>query len=405
MKSPKLKPLFGFRPGIYLTALAALILLLVLFVLLVLPGMLNNGTLVSFTSDPPGAAVFADGIYIGSTPFTAFIKKGTRTVRMEKPYFSSHESVHEVGGRVFFTLVAKRKGDLHETLALEDAKGYFSWRLQDIYSWSLVTNFTAAYQYPDVASRTAADLAGIGPSPYLDEFVSLLPYLASSSPVQKDIRESLQQFASSAAEDALRLLDEGIPETPVPDAMLNGHTVYDELGITVAWYETEDLGSFALSTRLIPATLYDSFIEAVPEWGGTHKQNLISRGLVDDTYLQSAAVPGDIVTNISAHAARAFAAWLSDQIAGYSAHIPGELHLLSAAEAGGLEQNSWAWQWSASPFYPGYQKPTDAVPQLLDLESNYVVIKDTTSGRGERGALPPQACSPITGLRLMFIKD
>ena len=58
-----LKPLFGIRPGVYLTALYGAVCAGILFFALVYPGLANPGAVLSLRSEPSGAAVRIDGVY------------------------------------------------------------------------------------------------------------------------------------------------------------------------------------------------------------------------------------------------------------------------------------------------------------------------------------------------------
>jgi len=71
----KLKPLFGIKPGVYLTAIYSLVLVLALFLILLYPGVKNNGTIVNVKTSPAAAAVYIDGIYKGTTPADFLLKK------------------------------------------------------------------------------------------------------------------------------------------------------------------------------------------------------------------------------------------------------------------------------------------------------------------------------------------
>ncbi|MDR1363603.1 MAG: hypothetical protein LBJ35_06100, partial [Spirochaetaceae bacterium] len=53
----KLSPVFGLRPGVYVTVIYSLIIIIILFFLLIFPGITRRGSLVAFTSEPSGAAV------------------------------------------------------------------------------------------------------------------------------------------------------------------------------------------------------------------------------------------------------------------------------------------------------------------------------------------------------------
>ena len=61
-----LRPICGIRPGIAILAGLAAIAIAASFLLLILPGLLASGGYVSFALDSDSAAVYMDGVYIGS---------------------------------------------------------------------------------------------------------------------------------------------------------------------------------------------------------------------------------------------------------------------------------------------------------------------------------------------------
>jgi formylglycine-generating enzyme required for sulfatase activity len=144
----KLKPIFGIQPGLYLTVLYAFLLLAVLFSLLILPGIRKYGSNIQFISQPKGVAVFVDGVYIDSTPFTRFIPAGTHSVRFEKPYFKTESEEFRVPGKVFGTLLFNRAETHLVNMDMSKPEEYLNWRFGQIANWSLVGSFYDHYPYP-----------------------------------------------------------------------------------------------------------------------------------------------------------------------------------------------------------------------------------------------------------------
>jgi gamma-glutamyl hercynylcysteine S-oxide synthase len=144
----KLKPIFGMQPGLYLTILYALILVLILFLVFVLPGIRNYGSNVHFSTNPAGTAVYVDGQYLGSTPFTRFVPAGEHTVRYEKPYFQEVQQEMRVPGKLFGTLVFKRAEKESADLNFSSSGKYLRWRFDQVSDWSLVGSFYERYRYP-----------------------------------------------------------------------------------------------------------------------------------------------------------------------------------------------------------------------------------------------------------------
>ncbi|MBR4426874.1 MAG: hypothetical protein IKS77_04155, partial [Spirochaetales bacterium] len=59
----KIKPLFGMRPGLWLTIAYALAILVIVFAVCFLPDIISGSNRVTFTSDAGTAAVYVDGAY------------------------------------------------------------------------------------------------------------------------------------------------------------------------------------------------------------------------------------------------------------------------------------------------------------------------------------------------------
>ncbi|MCF7913668.1 MAG: SUMF1/EgtB/PvdO family nonheme iron enzyme [Spirochaetaceae bacterium] len=144
----KLKPIFGIQPGLYLTVLYAAVLLIVLFALLLLPGIRKYGSDIEFISQPKGVAVFVDGVYLDSTPFTRFVPAGKHTLRFEKPYFETESEEIRVPGKIFGTLLFKRAESHLVKMDMSRSEEYLNWRFGQISNWSLVGSFYDHYPYP-----------------------------------------------------------------------------------------------------------------------------------------------------------------------------------------------------------------------------------------------------------------
>lgn len=145
----KLKPILGIKPGTWLTALYALLLLMVLFFTLFYPGLHRRGSYLVVKSEPSRATVLVDGKYAGSTPCTVFVPRGTRTIRLEKPFYSVVEGPVEVPGRIFGTLIVPQRHTREYRLELLDAPGLFAWALDD---------FARNPVIPEIISKTVQEV-------------------------------------------------------------------------------------------------------------------------------------------------------------------------------------------------------------------------------------------------------
>ena len=211
----RLKARLGMQPGLYLTIIYAIALLLILFLLLILPGIRRNGTVYHFSSTPSEAAVYVDDVYIGSTPFSGFVDRGSHTLRIEKPFFESMETELSVEGRIFGTLLFPRKEEYSADLNIDDSTAYLRWRFKQIASWSLVGGFYEGYSYPR-RSVTAVEeyLAGTdeeNSSKELYDFLYMLLNNISSSELLGDISTAFRRAAAMNSPSAMNGADKSDP--------------------------------------------------------------------------------------------------------------------------------------------------------------------------------------------------
>ena len=212
----RLKPFLGMQPGLYLTIAYTIAFLFLLFIILILPGIRRNGSLVSFETTPAEASVFVDGIYAGSTPFEAFIAKGSHEIQIEKPYFSARNVTIRTPGRIFGTLLFPRKMRYESALEIEDRQGFLNWRFRQVSGWALVGSFYESYTYPR-RSRSAVEefIQGTGEegSEELYYFLYMLTNNMSSPEIYNDIQAAYRRAGSldAPAEAGLTSLLSGIP--------------------------------------------------------------------------------------------------------------------------------------------------------------------------------------------------
>lgn len=162
-----LSPVFGMRPGVYLSVLYGFVLILLLFLLLFLPGIVRFGSRVTFDTAPAGASVLVDGIRVGATPATVFVPAGTHSVEMRKAYFAAKTETVAVGGRAFFSLFAPRRLTVSAALKLSDSHGLLDSATEDFASWALYGEANGQYQFPPVLHDAVRDFyaGGAGSTP------------------------------------------------------------------------------------------------------------------------------------------------------------------------------------------------------------------------------------------------
>jgi Sulfatase-modifying factor enzyme 1/PEGA domain len=155
--SVKLKPIFGIKPGYYLTIIYSILLLIVLFLIFVTPGIKKNGAQVTVDTFPDGAAVYVDNVYMGTSPVTFFVKKGDRQFRIFKDFFKTTELTEKVKGRLVGSLIFPRKITIEQNIELIDTEGFFEDRFKELSSYALIENYYDRYQMPPLLSRTVRE--------------------------------------------------------------------------------------------------------------------------------------------------------------------------------------------------------------------------------------------------------
>jgi formylglycine-generating enzyme required for sulfatase activity len=143
-----LKPILGLRPGVYLTIICSLFILVILFLILLRPGIARPGAMVVFTSEPSGAALRADDLYIGTSPCRVFVPRGNHVFEAVMPGFESERFEREIPSRLFASALFPRRYDLSVTLTAPDPAAVLAASAFDYASWSFAGEPTAIWQIP-----------------------------------------------------------------------------------------------------------------------------------------------------------------------------------------------------------------------------------------------------------------
>lgn len=158
----KLKNIFGVEPGKYLTVLYLSVIALIFFGILFLPGLINCGSRVTFSTNPPEASVWINGEYAGTTPFTGFMEKGLHEVVFMKPGFHEKGEVLDVKGHFFATLFKKPELTVERKLEISDYRKLLEFSLDSILRWAAVEDYHEAYQPELLISKTIDSLPEAG---------------------------------------------------------------------------------------------------------------------------------------------------------------------------------------------------------------------------------------------------
>ncbi|TVR59102.1 MAG: PEGA domain-containing protein [Spirochaetaceae bacterium] len=152
-----LRPIRGIAPTTYLPVVYSIAIVLVLVGVFLVPGLVNRGTRITFSTLPDGASVYVDGVRIGSSPIESFVSSGTRTITVKKPFFADHERVVEVGGRVAASLFFPSRRTIDARLHPSDTRAMLEEAVLEYSRWSGVAFATAQSQFPPVVSWAVRD--------------------------------------------------------------------------------------------------------------------------------------------------------------------------------------------------------------------------------------------------------
>jgi len=235
----KLKPILGIRPGVYLTILYSFVILLILYILLFSHGIKNPGCALDVKTEPQGAGIRVDGVYMdasGKQGSRFFVSKGTRVIEAVMPGFESSAQVHEIPSRAFGSRFSPRVYSVEFKLTSNDPVSAFALYAEEFAKWSFAGEPTAVWQIPMSLSQGAYRL---GDS--IDQKDELLEILLAAS-----------RFAvtNAALRDLLRakiLLDNG-GNAPSPLAL--AESISDILG-----FLSQTKGSAEWLTQTLPKEL------------------------------------------------------------------------------------------------------------------------------------------------------
>jgi hypothetical protein len=455
----RLKPILGIRPGIYLALLYFLLLVGILFFLLLYPGIANPGSLISFSSEPQGAAVRVDGIYRGTTPCEIFVSRGRRSVDMVLPDFDSFHIERDIGASVFASAFFPRREHIRGVLKTGRPAAVLAQGAAEYAAWSFTGEPTGAYQVPlslsegayragpaaadpavraemedllraaaRFASTKAAvrdllraksliDNGGLPPSPLsmLRSAEDVLAYLSENPAAAAWIRTLLPQAEGRLLEES-RWYQKAAAKGGQKDApALTGNRMTFAAGgespDQLVFWETRR--GFWIAENEVSSAVWDAFTTERPEWGGDNAEALRARGLVTEDYLQSydhPAYPYPAVPGVSWYAAAAFCQWLGEKLS-RELRLPTEAEWEYAAglPAGRIQNlEGGLWEWCADSFAPlPFPAPEAAVRAVgspeRSLRGGSWVNAPRSVNAETRASLPPESCSPFVSFRPVIV--
>lgn len=366
----RLKPFLGLRPGIYLTFLYSLIILTLLFFLFLFPGLSRPGSLVLLKTEPAGAALRVDGVYMGTSPGRIFVPRGVHRFELILPGFQPLQFEENIKGRLLGSLFFPGIHPVERQLSSAGAVEALALEAADYAAWSFAGEPTAAFQIPlslsegayrtgpeapggyeamkgilRAASRFGStkaalrdlirakaliDNRGLSPSPgslfrsagdiisFLSETPGAAAWLADTLPPEAASRISgsawyQKQILEGEKTEAAERLPPG-PAGRFRLGSLRFTTIPGGVLAQAAPFPRKiGIDEFIICDTEIPPGVFEAFAAARPQWGQDNLESLREQDLVTGDYLSGdSGSPG--ITQVSWYAAAAFCSWLSAQL-------------------------------------------------------------------------------------------
>jgi hypothetical protein len=367
----ELKPVFGLRPGVYISIAFLFVLGLALFFVLLYPGIVRPGSVVVFSSEPAGAALRVDNLYAGSSPCKVFIPKGDHVFETVLPGFEPESVNCTVPGRLFGSLLFPRRYDFHAVLNTADPSAALTIQARDYAEWTFIGEPTVAWQVPlslsqgvyrigsavagedangiltaaarfAVTNASLRDLVrakflagngGIAPSPLtaLDSLKQIAVFLADNPGSAAWLADTLPSdtaaalissawyqnplasFAGITAGESLSA--SSVEDSPPAGQIRVGGLLFTGLsGGTVVQGEPfphpVPITAFMICNTAVPLPAYEDFLDANPLWRPDQLETLEKEGLVNSEYLADFgnSIPGGNRAGIGIKAVSWFAA-------------------------------------------------------------------------------------------------
>ena len=369
----RLKPIMNVRPGVYLACIYGAILLVILFFVLIHPGISNPGSVLVVNSDPWGAAILIDGVYMGTSPGNFFVSRGHRRIEMRLPGFTPQEIEKEIRGRFFASRFFPLRVEIRKTLEAPNPALAFANEAADYAAWTFIGEPNAAHQIPLSLSEGAYRFGPASFDPAVRELMKdTIAAAARFAVTRASLRDLIRAKTLvdnhglspsplsllGSAEETLAFLDNnpeaalwlgavltGDPQSAVTSsswyaqaAGIQDAAARDVPPVQTMGAQTLQLGqlnfrlmeggpltgrnfpagttveTFYISETVISVLAWELFLQQQPRWRRENTEALVREGLVREGHLEAITFPGapaQGVSGISWHAARAFCQWLT----------------------------------------------------------------------------------------------
>lgn len=453
----EIKPLFGMKPGVWLTILYAIILSVAVFLVGFLPDMLDGSKRVTFTSDAYNAAVYVDGVYEGGTPFTRKIESGTHDISFQVNGNEIDRMTVKVSHPVFFNWLFPRTQKIASSAILTQAayESVCAELLEDANAYSAILSYDASRPYANIYTTFAKSVVRHG---FEKSVLEAAFQFVTTDAMYQDALNACQilgitadiPYAKLDGKTSVGATDAKTPaltakattlktdyftlegfEIPAAD-FSNGRTVTATYPGVKEAGKTVHTDTFKIGSYCVTEYQFSQFVLENPQWALSNKDNLIAQGLVDDYYLDGVTISTMVmslkpVRNVSYYAAQAFCQWMSE-ITGKTVFLPSENQWIAAcltdSEGGYLKSLTppaaegcpaamigGLWEITDTPFIPLARIASDNADQMLATYNTQVdmVVKGgsyvnspSAIDRYSVGTTYRSLCSDYMGFRVAW---
>jgi hypothetical protein len=430
----KFKPIYGIRPGVYLTFLYSFVLLVILFFLFLFPGLKNPGAVLIVKTEPAGAAVRIDGVYRGVAWSKIPVSKGIHTIEAVMPGFENISSVHEIPARYLGSLFFPLRYKVEFTLNTPDSAAAFAVYASDYAEWTFAGEATASWQIPLSLSEGAyraghvkkpsyemqqillaasgfavtkaamrdlirakilLDNRGNAPSPaaLINSISEILGFLSENPGAAKWLSQALPREQAAIIEASQWFKNRsGAP--PKPQTISSTGFMLMS-GINFIRFSS----GFWISENPVSKSLFETFLDENPEWR-EHQIDYFPQEISNYPW----EIDKNIITGATWYAAQAFCEWMTLRLPpamGMEVRLPTEEEWSIAANNIGNMKNP-GWEWCADPYTPLQFAATPQAKQAVGSPERSLRGKQTQSSPETRASLPPDLSSPIVTFRLVI---
>ncbi|WP_461245893.1 SUMF1/EgtB/PvdO family nonheme iron enzyme [Treponema sp. R6D11] len=428
----KFKPIYGIRPGVYLTFLYSFILLLILFFLLLYPGIKNPGAVLIVKTEPDGAAVRIDGVYMGITGSKIPISKGNHSIEAVMPGFETQSAIHKIPARYLGSLFFPLRYNVDFTLKTKDAAAAFAMYAADYAEWTFAGEPTASWQIPMSLSEGAYRAGNVKSSN--DDMQQILQASASfavtraamrdlirakilldncgNAPVSTALLNSISDILAFLSEnsDSAKWLSKVLPREQA-SIIESSDWAKKQSAVSLKMKPNAPTGSqrlggvnfirfssgFLISETPVSRSLFETFLNENPQW----------REYQTDYFPQEISsypweVDKNIITGVTWYAAQAFCDWIASRISPYigEVRLPTEVEWAIASQSIGNMKNV-GWEWCYDPYAPlQFTAVSNQAKQFVGSPERSLRGRQTATSAETRASLPPDLSSPIVTFRI-----